>query len=166
MRVRRPYRKHKPRLYFDENFPAEVPEHFRSSYWRKKVYVTSAAEEGLCGKSDVAHYQFCKQHDYTLVTLDFDFNNDRLYPFSPGSMAGVIIVRGSTSEVTIANSLVGLLQFLFQLPFPRTFLSDTKFLVAHDAVTMRGRHAQTREIKTLRVTGTTTIWDVRQFFGY
>jgi hypothetical protein len=27
--------KHKLRLYFYENFPAEAIEHFRSSYWKK-----------------------------------------------------------------------------------------------------------------------------------
>jgi predicted nuclease of predicted toxin-antitoxin system len=167
MRVRRRYRKQKPRLYFDENFPAEALDHFRTPYWRRKLYVTSAAEQGHSGKSDKFHYAYCKTHDYTLVTLDFDFNNDRLYPFTQGSIAGVIIVRGSSSEVvTIANTLVQLLQFLLNFPYPRRFLADTKFLVARDAVTMRGRHTRTRHIKTLRVTRGTTIWDVCQFFGY
>ena len=129
--------------------------------------MTSAVDEGHCGKSDLFHYTHCKTQNYTLVTLDFDFNNDKLYPFTQGSIAGVIIVRANASDaVTIANSLVRLLQFLLQFPYPRTFLGDTKFLVASDAVTMRGRHAQTREIKTIRVTATTTMWDVWQFFGY
>ena len=118
MRIRRPYRKQKPRLYFDENFPAEALEHFRTPYWRRKLYVTSAADEGHCGKPDIFHYTYSKTHNYTLVTLDFDFNNDQLYPFTHGSMAGVIIVRGSASGVvTIANSLVRLLQFLLLFPF-------------------------------------------------
>jgi hypothetical protein len=74
MRVRLPYLKHKPRLYFDENFPPEISSHFCRPYWKKKLYVTSAAQKRHCGKADIFHHNYCTKLGYTLVTLDLDFN--------------------------------------------------------------------------------------------
>jgi hypothetical protein len=44
--------KQKLRLYFDGNFPPDVIEHFRSPFWKKRVWVTSAGEQGRRGQSD------------------------------------------------------------------------------------------------------------------
>ncbi len=159
--------KHKPRLYFDENFPAEAIEHFRSPHWKSRVWTTSAAEQGHRGQSDRFHYSHCQQHGYTLVTLDDDFNDDRLYRFSHDKMPGIIIIKGKSADVVrIANMLVTLLSFLLRLPFPKGFLTETKFIVAQDGVVMRGRHSVTRQVKTLRVFAGTTTGAVRTFFGY
>jgi predicted nuclease of predicted toxin-antitoxin system len=160
--------KHKPRLYFDENFPVEAIEHFRSPYWKKRLWITSAGEQGHQGQSDRFHYSYCQRHGHTLVTLDDDFNDDRLYPFIHGKMPGIIIIKAKSADVVrIANMLVTLLSFLLRLPFPKGFLAETKFIVAQNGVVMRGRHSRTRQVKTLQVfAGITTARDVRSFFGY
>lgn len=168
MRVRRPYFKQKPKLYFDENFPIEVTRHFCFPYWKKKIKVTSAIQQGYCGRSDRFHHAYCTRHDHTLVTLDLDFNNDRIYPFTHGPMGGIIMIRGSVSEATrIIQTLAQLMDFILSLPLPKLFLGDTKFIAALDGVTIRGRDAATREIKTLRVTtGATTRREICEFFSY
>jgi predicted nuclease of predicted toxin-antitoxin system len=162
------YHKQKPRLYFDENFPPDVIEHFRSPYWKKRVWTTSAHEERRLGQADRFHYTHCLRHQYTLVTLDADFNDDRRYPFVHGKMPGIIIVRASSAEVQrAANMLAILLDFVMKLPFPNEFLAETKFIVAQDGAIIRGRDSATREIKSLRVLPrVTTTWQVRAFFNY
>jgi hypothetical protein len=160
--------KHKPRLYFDENFPGEAIEHFRSTHWKRRVWITSAHEQGHSGQSDRFQYSYCQRYGYTLVTLYDDFNDDRLYPFTHGNMPGIIMVKAKSADVVrIANMLVTLLDFLLGLPFPKGFLVETKFIVAQNGAVMRGRHSRTRQVKTLRVlAGITTARDVRSFFGY
>jgi predicted nuclease of predicted toxin-antitoxin system len=160
--------KQKPRLYFDENFPPEVIEHFRSSFWKKRLWVTSAREQGKLGQSDRFHYTHCQRHRYTLVTLDADFNNDRRYPFRHGNMPGIIMIRASSAEVQqTANALARLLDFVTKLPFPKAFLGETKFIVGQDGVIMRGRDSATRELKSIHVRArVTTISHVRAFFHY
>jgi predicted nuclease of predicted toxin-antitoxin system len=90
MAVKRPFLKQKPRLYFDENLPEEVIRHFcGSSYWKKKIKGVSSTSCGNSGRSDRFYYLYSQRHRYTLVTLDSDFNNDRLYPFTNGEMRGI-----------------------------------------------------------------------------
>jgi predicted nuclease of predicted toxin-antitoxin system len=160
--------KQKPRLYFDENFPPEIIEHFRSPFWKKRLWITSAREQRRLGQSDWFHYVYCQRHRYTLVSLDADFNDDRRYPFTHGKMAGIIIMRASSSEVQqTANALARLLDFVTKLPLAKSFLAETKFIVARDGVIMRGRDSVTRELKSLHVrAGVTTIRQVRAFFHY
>jgi predicted nuclease of predicted toxin-antitoxin system len=79
-----PYAKQKITLYFDENMPAVVVEHFRtSSYWRKKVKVVSAGEEANSGRSDEFQFRYCSRKGYVLVSLDGDFNDDQRYGLHP-----------------------------------------------------------------------------------
>ena len=118
---KRPFFKQKPVLYFDENCPEPVVEHFRTnSYWKKKVKVLSAVEEGNKGQPDGFHFGHCKRNAYTLVTLDGDFNNDRLYPFAFGTMPGVIMIKETKSQVQrIVRVLSSVLDFVLRAPFPR-----------------------------------------------
>jgi predicted nuclease of predicted toxin-antitoxin system len=162
------YLKQKPRLYFDANFPPEVIEHFRSPFWKKRLWLTSAREQGQLGQSDWFHYMYCQRHRYTLVSLDADFNNDRRYPFTHGKMPGIIIVQASSSEVQgTVDGLARLLDFVTKLPLPKSFLGETKCIVARDGVIMRGRDSVTRELKSLHVrAGVTTTRQVRAFFHY
>jgi hypothetical protein len=70
-RRRARYLKQKPVLYFDENVPTQVIEHFRkTSRWRKKVKVLSAVDVGNKGQSDEFHFQYCSQRECTLVSFD------------------------------------------------------------------------------------------------
>lgn len=169
MQSGRPYLRQKPHLYFDENCPEDVIRHFRrASYWKNKVKTTSAFLEGNVKRSDLFHYRFCQRHRLTLVTLDGDFADDRRYPFTHGKMAGMIIVRASSSNPpTIVGLLAMLLGFVVLFPFPRGLLLETKLIATQQGVTMRGRNAATHEIKTMRIVPRqTTTQDVRLFFGY
>ena len=168
MRTKRPYFKQKLRLYFDENFPERVVRHFSASYWNKKIKIITASGTSNLRKSDRFHYRYCLSHGHTLVTLDMDFNNDRLYAFTDGKMSGIIIIRASSSEVwRIIEVLSRLLTFLLTLPFPRAFLLETKIVAGRDGVLMRGRDASTKEVKAIRITpGVTTAGEIREAFSY
>jgi predicted nuclease of predicted toxin-antitoxin system len=112
--------KHKPRLYFDENFPVEAIEHFRTPHWKKRLWITSADEQGHRGQSDRFHCSYCQRHGYTLVTLDDDFNDDRLYPFTHDNMPGIIIIKAKSADVVrIANMLVTFFPSSFDCLSPR-----------------------------------------------
>jgi hypothetical protein len=45
--------KQKQRLYFDENFPIEAIEHFRSAYWKKRVWITGALISNVASGSRI-----------------------------------------------------------------------------------------------------------------
>jgi hypothetical protein len=67
----------------------------------------------------------------------------------------------------IIQTLAQLMDFILSLPSPKLFLGDTKFIAAPDGVTIRGKDATTREIKTIRATaGVTTRQEIRAFFSY
>ena len=102
------------------------------------------------------------------MTLDDDFADDRRCPFTHGMIAGIIIVRASSSAPpAIVGLLAMLLDFVIIFPFPRGLLLDTKFIATQQGVTMQGRNAATKEIKTMRITPRrTTIHEIRLFFGY
>ena len=166
---RRPYLKQKPSLYFDENFPAPVLDHFRKgSRWKKKVKVLSAAELGNKGQSDEFQFAYCMRNGYTLVTFDEDFNDDTAYPFANGNMHGVVVVKDTKrstdrSKVVLSN----LLEFVLTTPFPKAFLLETKFIISGEGCVMRGRDAETKEIKSMQiVAGRTRMSEVRKYFSY
>ena len=143
--------------------------HFaESAYWKKKVKVTSALKWGTLGQPDSFHYKFCKKHSFTLVTLDRDFDNDQDYPFTAGQMPGIIMLRANSCDVRqIQDILTRVLRFLTWIPFPRSFLTETKFVAGRDNVLMRGRDARTKEIKALQVkAGATTMREIRAFFHW
>src|SRR5260221_6493844 len=100
-RARRLYLKQKPILYFDENVPPSIVDHFRKgSGWKKKIKVLSAVELGNQGQSDDFHFGYCSREGYTLVSFDTDFNDDTAYPFSNGKMHGVITVKETKSNAS------------------------------------------------------------------
>jgi hypothetical protein len=167
MRERRPYLKQKPILCFDENFPSNVVAAFCIDYWRPKIKVVTAIDEGHLGRSDRFHCAYCHNNAYTLVTQDLDFNNDRLYPFSNGKMSGIIMVRGDPSGwLGIYGALSQLIPFIWLVPYPKAFLTETKSVVSRDSAVVRGRDAVTKQIKKLHVKPQTTVRQLRQFFTY
>jgi predicted nuclease of predicted toxin-antitoxin system len=165
---RRPFFKQKPILYFDENVPASVIDHFRNSYWKKKIKLLSAVDDGNKRQSDKFHFRYCKRNAYTLVTLDGDFNNDRMYPFTFGDMPGVIMIKETKSHVRrIVNVLSNVLHFILQARFPKAFLLESKFIASGEGCVMRGRDAQTKEIKSMHiVAGQTRLSEVWEYFSY
>jgi predicted nuclease of predicted toxin-antitoxin system len=168
-RERRPFLKQKPVLYFDENFPVPVMDHFRKgSRWKKKIKVLSAIDLGHKGKPDEFHFAHCARNGYTLVSRDDDFNDDAAYPFANGNMHGVVIVKETKGNVQkIANVLASLLNFVLTTPFPKSFLKESKFIVSGEGCVMRGRDARTKEVKSLQiVAGRTKMGEVREYFSY
>jgi predicted nuclease of predicted toxin-antitoxin system len=169
MPVPRTFLKQKILLYFDENFPDAVVSHFaNSSNWQKKIKVTNAAECGTLGQEDKFHYSFCQKKRFTLVTLDRDFENDQLYPFTSGMMPGIIIIRANSSETArIIDIFSRVLAFLTWIPFPKSFLLETKIIAGRDSVLMRARNANTKEIRSLYIIpGVTLENNVRHYFGF
>ncbi len=167
-RNRRPFLKHKLSLYFDENFPAAVLTHFRKrKRWKKKIKVLSALELGNAGKSDEAQLAYCSRNEYTLVTLDDDFNDDNAFPFGNGTMHGVIIVKDGKGDAQhIIRVLGNVLDFLHQTPLPKRLTTETKFVVSGEGCVMRGRDAKTKEVKSLHVAaGETKLGDVWSRFS-
>ena len=87
MKRKVPFSKQKVTLYFDENIPTTVLQHFRkSSYWKKKVRALGAAEEGNGGRSDEFQFSYCSRKGYVLVSLDGDFGDDKRYPLTSCSL--------------------------------------------------------------------------------
>jgi predicted nuclease of predicted toxin-antitoxin system len=167
--MKRPFLKQKLALYFDENVPAAVVFYFsRDRFWKKKVRVASAHNAGTVGHPDVSHHAHCQRHRYTLVTLDRDFDDDQRFPFTNGKSAGIIMIEASSAEVdAIVDILSRVLRFLVSLPFPKSFLLETKFIAGRDNVVIRGRNASTKEVKAISVTaGATTIQEIREFFNF
>jgi len=169
MLAKRPFLKQKVSLFFDENIPDRVVGHFRlAPAWGKKIKIATAKELGLNGRSDRFHYDYCQKHKHTLVTLDLDFDNDKEYPFRNGKMAGIIMIKASSADVArIVDILSRALTFITWLPLPRAFLAETKFVAGRDGVTMRGRDADTNEIKSIYVVaGVTSTKEIRDFFSF
>jgi predicted nuclease of predicted toxin-antitoxin system len=168
-RKRQPFLKEKPALYFDENCPAPAIEHFRTgSRWKKKIKVLSAIDLGNKGKSDEFHFSYCKRHGYTLVSFDEDFIDDRAYPFSNGNMHGIVIIKETKGNTSRAERVLSnLLEFVLTTPFPKGLLRETKFIASGEGCVMRGRDAETKEVKSLHiVAGQTRLSDVRRHFSY
>lgn len=169
MLAKRPFLKHKLSLYFDENIPDRVAEHFRMTpAWSKKVKVVTARGLGASGRSDKFHYNYCQRHKYALVTLDLDFDNDSHYPFTFGKMPGIIMVKASSDNVArIIDILSRTLDWLTRLPLPKAFLAESKLVAGRDGVMMRGRDFATKEIKSFHVVaGVTRTIEIRDFFGF
>jgi predicted nuclease of predicted toxin-antitoxin system len=169
MSNKRPFLKQKLSLYFDENITDPVVNYFQSApAWKKKVRVTSARALRMDGRPDRFQYDFCKNNNYTLITLDLDFDDDKRYPFTFGKMTGIIMIKASSADVARIVDILGrALIFVTGLPLPRAFLTETKFVAGRDGVMMRGRDASTKEIKTLHVVaGATLKREIREFFSF
>jgi len=167
-RKRRPFLKQKPILYFDENFPVRLLNHFRKgSRWKKKIKVLSAIDLGNNGKSDDFHFAYCAQNGYTLVTFDEDFNNDTVYPFGNGTMHGVIMVKESRGNVDkVERLLASFFDFIQTTPYPKLFLMESKFMVSGKGCVMKGRDVKTKEVKSIHiVAGRTRVGEVWKHFS-
>jgi hypothetical protein len=77
-----------PRIYADANIPIGVVS-FMRSVLRWDVFFVMEHEE-LRRARDTEHYRLARQLSRTLVTLDRDYEDDRLFP--PESGAGVIVL--------------------------------------------------------------------------
>jgi predicted nuclease of predicted toxin-antitoxin system len=165
---RRPFLKQKPILYFDENFPEPILDHFRrGSRWKKKIKVLSAIDLGNKGKSDEFQLAYCARNGYTLVTFDEDFNDDAAYPFGNGTMQGVVIVKERRGNATlIERVLASFIEFALKTPFPKMLLAESKFIISGEGCVMRGRDTRSKEIKSMHIeAGKTRLGEVWAHFS-
>jgi hypothetical protein len=76
-----------PRVYVDANMPNGVVAYMRHTLGWDVFFVME--HEDLRRARDVEHYRMARQLGRTLVTLDRDYENDRLFP--PDQSGGVIV---------------------------------------------------------------------------
>jgi predicted nuclease of predicted toxin-antitoxin system len=89
-----------PRVYVDANIPAGAVSHMRE---RLRWDVVAVVEDDeLRRASDVDHYQTARRLRRTLITLDDDFLEERLFPWeeSPG-----VIVVSAPNEAGLVKLL-------------------------------------------------------------
>ena len=77
----------RPRVYADANIPNGVVAYMRNTLGWDVFFVLE--HDDLRRASDVEHYRLAKQLERTLVTLDRDYLDDRLFP--PEEGAGVVV---------------------------------------------------------------------------
>ena len=79
----------RPRIYADANVPAGLVAHMRTSLNWDVLFVME--EDDLRRATDVRHYRLAHQLRRTLVTMDRDYLDDRLFPAREGS--GVLVIQ-------------------------------------------------------------------------
>src|SRR5437868_1134636 len=79
----------RPRIYADANVPAGIVAHMRARLGWDVLFVVE--EDDLRRARDVKHYELAMQLRRTLVTMDRDYLNDRMFP--PASSGGVLIIN-------------------------------------------------------------------------
>jgi predicted nuclease of predicted toxin-antitoxin system len=77
-----------PRVYADANVPAGVVGFMRTSLRWDVLFVVE--HDDLRRAHDIEHYRLARQLRRTLITMDRDYLDDRLFP--PGETAGVVIL--------------------------------------------------------------------------
>ena len=90
-----------PRVYADANVPAGAVAFMRSSLKWDVLFVIE--HDDLRRAHDLEHFRLARQLGRTLLTMDRDYLDDRLFP--PGETAGVVIIsapdeRGLRSLLT------------------------------------------------------------------
>jgi hypothetical protein len=78
-----------PRIYADANVPVRLVAHMRATLGWDVLFVLE--EDELRRAPDVKHYRLAQQLRRTLVTLDRDYLDDRLFP--PDEGCGVLVIH-------------------------------------------------------------------------
>jgi predicted nuclease of predicted toxin-antitoxin system len=99
-----------PRAYADANVPAGLVEFMRRRLRWDVLFVIE--HDDLRRAPDIEHYRLARQLHRTLVTLDRDYLDDRLFP--PTSSPGVIVISAPREP-----HLARLLRRLDRALFPR-----------------------------------------------
>jgi len=84
----------RPRIYADANVPAGLVAHMRLRLRWDVLFVVE--EEALRRAPDVQHYRLAQQLGRTLVTMDRDYLDDKLFP--PASGSGVLIINAPDEQ--------------------------------------------------------------------
>ena len=77
-----------PRVYADANVPAGVVGFMRASLRWDVLFVVE--HDDLRRAHDIEHYRLARQLRRTLITMDRDYLDDRLFP--PTETAGVVVL--------------------------------------------------------------------------
>lgn len=165
-KIRRPYLKHKMRLFFDENIPVSLVNRLKTNnFWKEKCRLISSSDQNFEGRDDNFIFNYCKNNFHSIVTLDKGFMNDRKYPF--GKMPGIILVVAKKNEVNkIENVLTFLLQFLSTVYLPRIFLGDTKIQASENYALFKGKDYISGKIKSIKIGQKDALADVLIKFSY
>jgi hypothetical protein len=98
----------RPRVYADANIPAGIVAHMRERLRWDVLFVMDHPD--LRRARDTEHYRLARQLRRTLVTLDRDYLDDRMFPPAQGS--GVLVIA-APDERGLADLLVRLDAHLF-----------------------------------------------------
>lgn len=79
----------RPRIYADANVPSGLVAHMRRQLQWDVLFVLE--EDDLRRAPDVKHYHLAQQLRRTLVTMDRDYLDDRVFP--PAASGGVIVIN-------------------------------------------------------------------------
>jgi hypothetical protein len=79
----------RPRIYADANVPAGLVDYMRTHLAWDVLFVLE--EDDLRRAPDVRHYHLAQQLRRTLVTMDRDYLDDRLFP--PDESGGVLVIQ-------------------------------------------------------------------------
>lgn len=77
-----------PRIYADANVPAGLVAHMRGRLGWDVLFVLE--EKELRRATDLKHFRLARQLRRTLVTLDRDYLDDRIFP--PAESSGVLVL--------------------------------------------------------------------------
>ena len=77
-----------PRVYADANVPAGVVKFMRHSLRWDVLFVVE--HDDLRRAHDIEHYRLARQLRRTLITMDRDYLDDRVFP--PAESAGVVVL--------------------------------------------------------------------------
>jgi predicted nuclease of predicted toxin-antitoxin system len=100
-----------PRIYVDANVPARLVEHMRTVLGWDVLWVLE--EDELRRASDVKHYKLAYQLRRTLVTMDRDYLDDRIFP--PQEGCGVLVIHAPNER-----ELFGLVDRIDRVLFQRS----------------------------------------------
>ena len=78
----------RPRVYVDANIPSGVVGYMRAKLGWDVFFVLE--HDDLRRARDVEHFRMARQLGRTLLTLDHDYEDDRLFP--PAESAGVLVM--------------------------------------------------------------------------
>jgi len=84
----------RPRIYADANVPAGLVDYMRTRLEWDVLFVLE--EHDLRRAADVRHYQLARQLRRTLVTMDRDYLDDRLFP--PSQSGGVLVIQAPDTQ--------------------------------------------------------------------
>jgi hypothetical protein len=99
----------RPRIYADANMPAGLVAYMRTRLHWDVLHVLE--EDDLRRAPDVKHFRLARQLRRTLVTLDRDYLDDRLFPPEEGS--GVLVID-APDERELSSLLMRLDHAFFQ----------------------------------------------------